>query len=1062
MADFSSSPIERDTEQAITALQKGAYLLKYGRRGKPKFCPFRLSNDESTLFWHSGKDEKHLKLSKVSRIIPGQRTAIFQRYPRPDKEYQSFSLIYSDRSLDLICKDKDEAEVWFTGLKALISQGNYRKSRAASRFDGASFDVNTLHQTNSESSSLQGSNDILHKEPGDTQELHISYESPPQSTLGKAFSDLILYTAPPRISTQSDSVCSSRHSCSSGGADNLNGRSSTVDTSRVSLSSVVSSSSQGSYQDDFDALADVLIWGEGISDGLLGGCIQRAGEPANSKMDALLPKALESAVMLDVQNLSCGSRHAALVTRHGEVFSWGEGAGGRLGHGIGGGVSQPKIIDALSGMHVELAACGEYHTCVVTLSGDLYTWGDGASNSGLLGHGNDVSHWIPKKITGQMEGVHVSTISCGPWHTAVVTSAGQLFTFGDGTFGALGHGDRRSSSMPREVETLKGLRTLRVACGVWHSAAVVEVVTGSSSSGNFPSGKLFTWGDGDKGRLGHGDNEPRLVPACVASLGDPTFHQVACGHDITIALTTSGRVYAMGSTVHGQLGSPGADGKGPICVEGKIHDNCVEEISCGSYHIAVLTSRTEVYTWGKGANGRLGHGDNDDRNTPTLVEALKDKQVRSVVCGSNFTAAICLHKWVSTSDQSICSGCHGMFGFRRKRHNCYNCGLIFCKACSSKKSLKASLAPNANKPYRVCDDCCAKLKKVTETGLPSRPAKIRTGSITPSSIEGGEKEHLDSKLHGHLSQLPKGESFKKIEGRNSKSNRKSESTNRSSSPSSGRSSTGGNFYTSRSSKLKSSSSRKVFSSFAPGSRMPSQATSPSLRKLNPQHSTIPTQRFLKSPEVTANDSKQTNDSLSQEVIKLRVQVEELTRKMQVLQVELEKTSRQLREVTAIAGDETAKCHAAKEVIKSLTAQLKDIAERIPEGSLAAAKPSSIASHALNILNLATGDNHMSNLTASYDLDFDDYLSNPNFCKGTKTPNEETESVENEQAGVYITLSSLPGGGKELKRVQFSRRHFKERQAEKWWTENRARLCQKYGIRAVDRSTATPHLSASDV
>lgn len=30
--------------QAITALKKGAYLLKYGRRGKPKFCPFRLSN----------------------------------------------------------------------------------------------------------------------------------------------------------------------------------------------------------------------------------------------------------------------------------------------------------------------------------------------------------------------------------------------------------------------------------------------------------------------------------------------------------------------------------------------------------------------------------------------------------------------------------------------------------------------------------------------------------------------------------------------------------------------------------------------------------------------------------------------------------------------------------------------------------------------------------------------------------------------------------------------------------------------------------------------------------
>ncbi|KAG9142961.1 hypothetical protein Leryth_006229, partial [Lithospermum erythrorhizon] len=136
-------PVERDIEQAIIALKKGAYLLKYGRRGKPKFCPFRLSNDESSLIWFSGKEEKLLKLSHVSRIISGQRTPIFQRYPRPEKEYQSFSLIYSDRSLDLICKDKEEAEVWFSGLKALISRGHQRKWRTESRSDGISSGANS-------------------------------------------------------------------------------------------------------------------------------------------------------------------------------------------------------------------------------------------------------------------------------------------------------------------------------------------------------------------------------------------------------------------------------------------------------------------------------------------------------------------------------------------------------------------------------------------------------------------------------------------------------------------------------------------------------------------------------------------------------------------------------------------------------------------------------------------------------------------------------------------------------------------------------------------------------
>lgn len=150
MADLQrAGHVERDVDKAIASLKKGSYLLKYGRRGKPKFCPFRLSSDESALIWYSGNEEKQLKISQVSRIIPGQRTAIFQRYPRPEKEYQSFSLIYNDRSLDLICKDKEEAEVWFAGLKALISRANY-KCKSESRCGSVSSD--SLHSRTRRSS----------------------------------------------------------------------------------------------------------------------------------------------------------------------------------------------------------------------------------------------------------------------------------------------------------------------------------------------------------------------------------------------------------------------------------------------------------------------------------------------------------------------------------------------------------------------------------------------------------------------------------------------------------------------------------------------------------------------------------------------------------------------------------------------------------------------------------------------------------------------------------------------------------------------------------------------
>ncbi|XP_019157876.1 PREDICTED: uncharacterized protein LOC109154556 isoform X2 [Ipomoea nil] len=1082
----TGGPVERDIEQAVTALKKGAHLLKYGRRGKPKFCPFRLANDESALIWISGKEEKYLKLSHVSRIISGQRTPIFQRYPRPEKEYQSFSLIYNDRSLDLICKDKDEAEVWFSGLKALISRGHQRKWRTESRSDGISSGATSPRTYTRRSSPLHspfGSGNSSQKDLGDQLRLRSPYGSPPKNGLDKAFSDVILL--PPKVFFPSDSASGSIHSLSSGGSDGMHGhmKATGIDGFRVSLSSAVSSSSQGSGHDDGDALGDVFIWGEGIGDGVMGGGPHRVGSSLDVTLDSLLPKALESAVVLDVQNIACGGRHAALVTKQGEMFSWGEESGGRLGHGIDADVSNPKLIDALSISNIELVACGEYHTCAVTLSGDLYTWGDG--HFGLLGHGNEVSHWVPKRVNGPLEGIHVSFICCGPWHTAVVTSAGQLFTFGDGTFGVLGHGDRKSIFKPREVESLKGLRTVRAACGVWHSAAVVEVMVGNSSSSNCSSGKLFTWGDGDKGRLGHGDKESRLVPTCVAALVEPNFCQVACGHSLTVALTTSGQVYTMGSPVYGQLGNPQADGKFPCRVEAKIAKSFVEEIACGAYHVAVLTSRTEVYTWGKGANGRLGHGDIDDRNSPTLIEALKDKQVKSIACGTNFTAAICLHKWVSGVDQSMCSGCRLPFNFKRKRHNCYNCGLVFCHSCSSKKSLRASMAPNPNKSYRVCDNCFFKLKKAAETDASCQSSVSRRGSMDQGINDVIDKEEkLDTRSRSHLARFSSMETFKQGEVRTSKQKKKLEFNSSRVSPIPNGSSQWGTLNASKSFNPVFGSSKKFFSASVPGSRIVSRATSPVSRRASPPRSTTPTPTLggLTSPKIVLDDSKKTNDNLNQELIRLRAQVDNLTRKARLQEIELEMTTKQLKEAITIAGEETAKCKAAKEVIKSLTAQLKEMAERLPVGAARNIKSPTSASFISSPLSVDISNvsiDHLNGQVSSQELDSNGGNSQPlsnglniagnwnnghnrqgnseamarngNRTKESDSRNEN-EWVEQDEPGVYITLTSLPGGLKDLKRVRFSRKRFSEKQAEQWWAENRARVYKLYNVRMSDKSS----------
>ncbi|XP_009598715.1 PH, RCC1 and FYVE domains-containing protein 1-like [Nicotiana tomentosiformis] len=1026
MADFQRSSLaDRDIDQAIAALKKGANLLKYGRRGKPKFCPFRLSNDESALVWYHGKEEKQLELCHVSRIIPGQRTAIFQRYPRPEKEYQSFSLICNDRSLDLICKDKDEAEVWIAGLKAIITRGRSRKGRNDARSEPVFPDSPHGERVTTSTSSI---------EQGDNQRT----ESLPQSRLGKAYADIISYTAAAKSPTLAETVAFNLSSLSSGTVDNSNARSSTADTFRVSLSSAISSSSQGSCLEDFDNLGDVFIWGEGTGNGLLGGGKHRIGRSSGTRINAYTPKALESTVVLDVQSIACGTKHAMLVTKQGEVFSWGEEAGGRLGHGAETDVSHPKLINNLRAMNVEVIACGEYHSCAVTSSGDLYTWGDGAKSSGLLGHRSEASHWIPKRVCGLMEGLRVAHVSCGPWHTALITSASRLFTFGDGTFGALGHGDRSVYITPREVESFKGLRTLKVACGVWHTAAIVELMSGlDSGPSDGPSGTLFTWGDGDKGRLGHGGDEPRLAPECIAALVGINFSQVACGYTMTVALTTGGRVYTMGSTVYGQLGFPLANGKLPIRVEGNIADSTVEEISCGSHHVAVLTSKTEVYTWGKGENGQLGHGDCENKYTPTLVDILRDKQVKRIVCGSNFTAAICVHNWALSADNSVCFGCRIPFNFRRKRHNCYNCGFVFCKACSSKKSLKASLAPSTNKPYRVCDDCFDKLQKTIESESMSRVPKVKTGIY--KAYEQTDKESGLPLFVGQTSRLSSSDSFNRIQGRISRVDQNENPAFSFQSENAQRES----FSLPKSPISPFRVSKSLLSASLPSARVVSQSTSPLPGKTSPSWPAIPTPyRPVRTAEVVVDNLKPINESLSQEVKQLKAQLEDLARKSQLLEVELERKTKQLKDVTAKAAIEEEKRKAAKQVIKSLTAQLKEITERLPEEQI------STGNLDFNAEQTSCDRSRPSNgscISTAAITECSGSSNTPVSAKGIKSRKQKAERMIQVEPGIYLYLFSLPDGGNELKRVRFSRKIFTEEEAEKWWNENGQKICEKYNI-----------------
>ncbi|KAM9305608.1 alsin [Gastrophryne carolinensis] len=66
--------------------------------------------------------------------------------------------------------------------------------------------------------------------------------------------------------------------------------------------------------------------------------------------------------------------------------------------------------------------------------------------------------------------------------------------------------------------------------------------------------EVWSWGRGKEGQLGHGDILPRLQPLCVRSMDSKEVVQLAAGSYHSIALTARSQVYSWGSNVSGQLG----------------------------------------------------------------------------------------------------------------------------------------------------------------------------------------------------------------------------------------------------------------------------------------------------------------------------------------------------------------------------------------------------------------------------------------------------------------------------------------------------------------------------
>ncbi|XP_031485128.1 ultraviolet-B receptor UVR8 isoform X2 [Nymphaea colorata] len=280
---------------------------------------------------------------------------------------------------------------------------------------------------------------------------------------------------------------------------------------------------------------------------------QTSESPTTEEAMSALPCLVSLSPGVRIAMVAAGGRHTLALSDVGQVWGWGYGGEGQLGLGsrirmissphpiacvetssyvrdrIPGlprrGVASDSQVYKVPGTCIKAIACGGRHSAVVTDAGALLTFGWGLY--GQCGQGSTDDELSPSLVSS-LWGVQIGGVAAGLWHTICTSVEGQVYAFGGNQFGQLGTGNDQAETLPRllSAPSLENKHAKLVSCGARHSAILTE------------EGDVFSWGWNKYGQLGLGDVIDRSIPSQVPLIDcHPT--KVACGWWHTLLLAES-------------------------------------------------------------------------------------------------------------------------------------------------------------------------------------------------------------------------------------------------------------------------------------------------------------------------------------------------------------------------------------------------------------------------------------------------------------------------------------------------------------------------------------------
>ncbi|XP_074845195.1 E3 ubiquitin-protein ligase MYCBP2 isoform X7 [Carettochelys insculpta] len=386
--------------------------------------------------------------------------------------------------------------------------------------------------------------------------------------------------------------------------------------------------------------------------------------------------------------------HALLVAEDGSIFFTGSASKGEDGESTKSRRQskpyKPKKIIKMEGKIVVYTACNNGSSSIISKDGELYMFG------------KDAIYSDSTSLVTDLKGHFVTQVAMGKAHTCVLMKNGEVWTFGVNNKGQCGRDtgsmsqggkgfgiENMATAMDEDLEEEldeKDEKSMMCPPGMhkWKlEQCMVCTVCGdctgygascvSSGRPDRVPGGICGCGSGESGCAACG-----CCKACARELDGQEARQRGILDavkemiplDLLLAVPVAGvnieehlqlrqeekrqrvnRRHRLeeGRDASGERGEKDAS-KITTYPPGAVHFDCelrAVQVSCGFHHSVVLMENGDVYTFGYGQHGQLGHGDVNSRGCPTLVQALPGPSTQ-VTAGSNHTAILLMDGQVFT------------------------------------------------------------------------------------------------------------------------------------------------------------------------------------------------------------------------------------------------------------------------------------------------------------------------------------------------------------------------------------------------------------------------------